>query len=75
VEAVVAKGDTVVVRATNRCVQDSFFGIPGRGRVQTFTATFMHRIVDRRDAETWRNANDLGRVPQLVARPVPPDPH
>jgi ketosteroid isomerase-like protein len=67
VDAVVAEGDTVVVRATNRCMQDSCFGIPGRGRVQTFTAMFMHRVVDGLVAETWRNANDLGRVLQLGA--------
>lgn len=74
VEAVVAEGDLVVVRATNRCAQESFFGIPAHGRVQTFTAMFMHRIVNGLVQETWRNADDLGRVLQLGARLVPGEP-
>ena len=36
IEDVVAEGDKVVVRATNRCVQDSFFGVPAAG-VSVFT--------------------------------------
>jgi hypothetical protein len=68
VEHVLAEGDTVAVRATNNCSQDNFLGIPANGRRQTFTATFIHRIVDGRVLETWRNADDLGRVLQLGAR-------
>jgi len=68
VEDVIAEGDRVVVRATCTCVQESFFGIPGRGRAQVFTAIFIHRIVDGLIQETWRNANDLGRLLQLGAR-------
>ena len=64
----IAEGDKVVVRATNTCVQESFLGIPGRGRRQTFTATFIHRIADGKILETWRNADDLGRLLQLGAR-------
>ena len=71
VEDVIAEGDKVVVRATNTCMQESFLGIPGRGRRQTFTATFVHRVVDGKMAETWRNADDLGRVLQLGARIEP----
>jgi predicted SnoaL-like aldol condensation-catalyzing enzyme len=71
VNAVVAEGDLVVVRATNRCQQESFFGIPAHGRTQTFTAMFMHRIMHGLVEETWRNADDLGRVLQLGARLVP----
>jgi ketosteroid isomerase-like protein len=76
VEDVIAEGDKVVVRAVNTCVQDSFFGIPAGGRTQTFTATFIHRIADGKIQETWRNADDLGRLFQLGARLVPgtPDP-
>jgi predicted ester cyclase len=72
VDDVIAEGDRVVVRATNTCVQDSFFGVPARGRRQVFTATFVHRIVDGRVEETWRNADDLGRLLQLGARVVAP---
>jgi predicted ester cyclase len=71
VDDVIAEGDRVVVRATNTCVQDSFFGVPARGRRQVFTATFVHRIVDGRVEETWRNADDLGRLFQLGARIEP----
>ena len=69
---VVAEGDRVVVRATNHCEQDSFFGVPGRGIVQVFTATFTMQIVDGRIDRTWRNAADLQRLLQLGARILPP---
>jgi hypothetical protein len=59
------------VRATNGCVQDAFLGVPAAGRTQTFTATFTFRIADGRVQETWRNADDLGRLLQLGARLVP----
>jgi predicted SnoaL-like aldol condensation-catalyzing enzyme len=68
---VIAEGDKVVVRATNTCMQDSFFGIDGRGRRQVFSATFTFRIADGKIHETWRNADDLGRLFQLGARIVP----
>ena len=72
VDDVIAEGDKVVVRATNHCVQDSFFGVPGRGIVQVFTATFTMQIVDGRIARIWRNAADLQRLFQLGARILPP---
>lgn len=62
---VVAEEDKVVVRATNTCTQDSFFGVPGKNKQQVFTAMFLHKIVDGKIAATWRNADDLGRVFQL----------
>jgi hypothetical protein len=68
---VIAESDKVVVRATNNCSQESFLGVPSNGRPQTFTATFIHRIVDGKIAETYRNADDLGRVLQLGAQIVP----
>lgn len=71
IEDVIAEGDKVVVRATNTCIQESFLGIPGRGRWQTFTATFILKIADGKIIETWRNADDLGRVLQLGARISP----
>ena len=73
-EDVIAEGDKVVVRATNICVQDSFFGIDGRDKRQVFAATFTHRIADGLIQETWRNADDLGRLFQLGARVVPGEP-
>jgi predicted ester cyclase len=72
IEDVIAEGDKVVVRATNTCLQENFLGIPGHGRWQTFTATFTHWITEGKIRETWRNADDLGRVLQLGARIEPP---
>jgi SnoaL-like domain len=72
VDDVIAEGDKVVVRATNHCEQDSFFGVPGRGIVQVFTATFTMQIVDGLVARIWRNAADLQRLFQLGARILPP---
>lgn len=69
-EDVIAEGDKVVVRAVNTCVQESFFGVPGRGRKQVFSATFIHRIANGRIQETWRNADDLGRIFQLGGKIV-----
>jgi SnoaL-like polyketide cyclase len=71
VDDVIAEGNKVVVRATNNCRQQSFFGVPSHGKSQTFTATFIHHIVDGRIQETWRNADDLGRVLQLGAEIKP----
>jgi predicted ester cyclase len=68
IEDVIAEGDKVVVRATNTCTQDSFFGINAAGITQTFTAMFIHKIVDGKIHETWRNANDLSRLLQLGAK-------
>lgn len=62
---IVAEGDTVVVRATNTCTQNEFFGVPGNGKQQVFTAMFMHKFIDGKIDETFRNADDLGRVFQL----------
>jgi ketosteroid isomerase-like protein len=76
IEDGIAEGDRVVVRATNTCRQDSFLGVPSHGRTQVFTATFTHRIADGLIQQTWRNADDLGRLMQLGARIVPgPEPH
>ena len=71
IEDVIAEGDKVVVRATNTCLQESFLGIPGRGRQQVFSATFIFRVADGQVLETWRAADDLGRVLQLGARIAP----
>lgn len=68
IEDTIAEGNKVVVRATNVCEQDSFFGVPGSGVVQRFTATFTHLIVGGKILVTWRNADDLGRIFQLGGR-------
>jgi predicted ester cyclase len=71
VNDVIAEENKVAVRATNHCLQQSFLGVPSHGRPQTFTATFIHRIVNGKIQETWRNADDLGRVLQLGAEIKP----
>jgi hypothetical protein len=71
IEDVIAEGNKVVVRATNRCLQESFFGIPSHGRWQSFSSTFTFRVEDGRVQEIWRNADDLGRVLQLGAQLLP----
>jgi hypothetical protein len=71
VDDVIAEGDRVAVRATNTCIQDSFLGIPSYGRPQVFTATFIHHISGGLIQQTWRNADDLGRLLQLGARLEP----
>ncbi|HVE59285.1 MAG TPA: ester cyclase [Pyrinomonadaceae bacterium] len=65
---IIAEDDKVVVRAVNTCIQESFFGVPGRGIVQKFSAMFIHKISGGRIVETWRNADDLGRIFQLGGR-------
>ena len=70
IDDMIAEGDKVAVRATCTCTQDSFLGIDGRGKQQVFAAIFIHRITGGLIQETWRSANDLGRVFQLGARLV-----
>jgi hypothetical protein len=70
VNIVLAEGDKVAVRATNTCIQSSFLGIPAAGKRQVFSSTFIFHIADGLMLETWRNADDLGRVLQLGAKLV-----
>jgi len=72
IEDVIAEGDKVVVRATNACIQQSFFGVPGSGITQVFSATFILQFDDGLVVRTWRNAADLQRLFQLGARILPP---
>jgi predicted ester cyclase len=64
------------VRATNSCVQDSFLGIPARGKAPDFSATLIHRIGEGKILQTWRSADDFGRLLPLGARigPAPSEP-
>ena len=72
IDDVIAEGDKVAVRATNRCTQDSLFGLPAAGIEQVFTATFVFQIRDGLVLRTWRNAADLQRLLQIGARLLPP---
>jgi predicted ester cyclase len=73
IEDIIAENDKVVVRATNTCVQESFFGVPGAGITQVFSATFILHFADGLVINTWRNAADLQRLFQLGARILPPE--
>ena len=68
---VIAENDKVVVRATNTCIQESFFGVPGAGITQVFSATFILQFADGLVINTWRNAADLQRL-SSSARILPP---
>lgn len=70
IEDVIDGGDRAVVRATNRCLQDSFFGIHVHGRWRTF----IFGVEGGQVQEIWRDADDLGRVLQLGARLEPGPP-
>lgn len=70
IKDIIAEGDKVMIRAVNHCQQESFLGIPSEGKIQVFTAMFVHHIKDGRIHETWRNADDLGRLIQLGGRIV-----
>jgi hypothetical protein len=72
VDQIIAEGNKVVIRAMNSCMQNSFFGIPASGKQQVFACTFIFLIVDGLIQETWRNADDLGRLLQIGARLMPP---
>jgi predicted ester cyclase len=74
VEDVIATVDKVAVRATNTVDQDTFLGIPSHGHQQVFTAMFIHHITGGLISQTWRNADDLGRLLQLGARIEPSRP-
>jgi predicted ester cyclase len=67
---IISEGNKVVIRAVNYCKQESFLGIPSNGRTQVFTAMFIHQIEDGKIVETWRNADDLGRLLQLGGKIV-----
>jgi predicted ester cyclase len=43
---VIAEGDKVVLRTTNRCTEGEFLGVPAAGIEQVFTATFVLQIED-----------------------------
>ena len=73
VEDVIAAGDRVVLRATNRCEQPSFLGVPAAGVQQVFTATFTFLICDgmvHRDLAERRRPRPLvaARGPDRRAR-------
>ena len=66
IEDVIAQGDKVVLRLTNRGTHEGAFrGIPPTGKEIEYTAIFVGRFVDGKVVETWVEANILGLMTQL----------
>jgi len=66
IEDVIAQGDKVVIRLTNRGThKGAFRGIPPTGKEIEYTAIFVGRFVDGKVVETWVEANILGLMTQL----------
>ena len=77
VELQVAEGDMVVTRLTARGTHTgeyrglTYKGIPPTGKQVTWTETQIFRIADGKIVEQWSNEDDLGRLQQVGALPMP----
>jgi predicted ester cyclase len=77
VELQVAEGDMVVTRLTARGTHTgeyrglTYKGIPPTGKHVTWTETQIFRIADGKIVEQWSNEDDLGRLQQVGALPMP----
>lgn len=72
VEQMVAEGDAVAVRWTNRGThRGEFFGVPPTGRSVVTTGIDIHVIRDGRMAEHWDVVDMLGALIQIGAIPAP----
>src|SRR5918992_4769217 len=61
VEDLIAEGDKVVARQTNRGTHlGDYMGVPATGKRVTFTAIAILRIADGKIVEHWINRDDLG---------------
>jgi predicted ester cyclase len=66
IEDVIAQGDKVVIRATNRGTHEGeFLGIPPTGKKVEYTGILIGRFVDGKLAEGWSEVNILGINMQL----------
>ncbi len=71
VEDLVAEGDRVVARVTNRGTHRSaYLGIPPTGKQVRFTAIGIYRIAGGRIAESWVIKDDISILQQLGAGSV-----
>jgi steroid delta-isomerase-like uncharacterized protein len=72
IEDMIAEGDKVVVRWTQRGSQTgSFMGIPPTGREFTIAGIDIHRLRDGRMAEHWHVVDLFALLQQLGAIPAP----
>ena len=70
-EAVISDGDLVVTRWVARGThRGEFQGIAPTGKQVTYTGTNIYRIECGRIAESWSEADGLGRLQQLGALPA-----
>ncbi|WP_435152376.1 ester cyclase [Haladaptatus sp. DFWS20] len=74
IEEMIAEGDLVVFRGTERGTHDGeFMGHEPTGETFEITGLAMHRVEDGRITETWANWDMLGLLQQLGIVPVPDD--
>lgn len=70
VEEVLALGDRVVLRATDRATHTGEFqGIRPTGRAVTFGQIAIYRMAGGKIAEIWEEADVAGLMQQLTSRP------
>lgn len=71
-EDIIAEGDKVVVRWTNRGVHvGEFAGMPPSGRPYEISGVDIHRLQDGRMAEHWHVIDLFGQLQQLGFIPAP----
>jgi steroid delta-isomerase-like uncharacterized protein len=72
VEDVLADGDKVVVRWTNRGTHRAeFFGVPATGKTVVTKGIDIHRLREGRMAEHWDVVDIFGLMMQIGAIPAP----
>ena len=77
VELQVAEGNMVATRSTARGTHSeeyrglAYKGIPPTGKQVTWTETQIFRIAEGKIVEQWSNEDDLSRLQQVGALPIP----
>ncbi len=67
VEDLIAEGNRVVLRVTNRAThKGEFLGLPGTGKQVTITAIAIFRMADGKMAEIWEEADLAGLTQQIT---------
>ena len=72
IEQVVAEGDDVVIRGTDRATHSGeFMGIAPTGRSVTVSWIGIYRVAGGKIVEEWISSDNLGLLRQLGAMPAP----
>lgn len=67
IEDLIAEGNRVVLRVTNRAThKGEFLGLPGTGKQVTITAIAIFRMADGKIAEIWGEADLAGLTQQIT---------